>query len=90
MKLQNAIRFEGKASYVISVEGKISEFLSQQLEPLNMEEVADGDHVITKLTFMIKDQTELAGVLNNLYEKHLVIVSMEAINKNDKNKKKEN
>ena len=90
MKLQKPIRFSGKAFYVIAVEGKISESLSQQLESLNMEEVADGDHVITKLTFMIKDQTELAGVLNNLYEKHLVIVSMEVYNKNDKNKKKEN
>jgi hypothetical protein len=74
------IEFAGPATYRIVVQGTLSERWSDRLAGLAITTTARGDaapHTI--LAGPIRDQAELAGVLDALYELHLPILGVERV-----------
>lgn len=74
------IKFNGQASYVIKVKGKLSDRWNSSFEGLTKEVVGDTEGIyITTLKGKVKDQSELSGILNSLYSLHLPVIQVECI-----------
>ena len=68
------------ATYHIEVEGFLEASCSDSLAGLHISTRKRADQsTVTQLTGRIKDQAELAGVLNSLYELHLPILLVKNI-----------
>jgi len=66
------------ATYRIEVQGNLAESWSGRLSGMRIETSSRGDQKsITTLTGRVRDQAELAGVLNSLYEMHFPILSVD-------------
>ena len=66
------------ATYSIKVQGYLDESKSDFLGGMTITATSQEDQgVVTTLVGRIRDQAELAGVLNTLYEFHLPILSVE-------------
>jgi hypothetical protein len=67
-----------QATYRIEVEGHLDESWSERLAGMRITSHKREDQTtLTTLTGRMRDQAELAGVLNSLYELHLPILSVE-------------
>lgn len=76
-----AIPFDCPATYQISVQGRIQPTWSDRLQAMKISEVMlDTDALGTALEGELSDQAALAGVLNTLYEMHLVLLSVKRVN----------
>jgi hypothetical protein len=65
------------ASYLIEVEGHLDESWSDRLGGLRVKTRQRADQsTVTTLTGRVRDQAELTGVLNSLYELHLPILAV--------------
>ncbi len=74
------IEFAGPATYRIIVQGALSEDWSERLAGLAITSTRRGDAAPhTTLVGPIRDQAQLAGVLDALYELHLPILKVEQI-----------
>lgn len=72
------------ATYLIEVEGHLDESWSDRLGGLRIRSCERADEsIVTILTGRVRDQAELAGVLNRLYELHLPILSVKNLNENN-------
>ena len=73
--------FDSPGNYRIRVLGFLDESLSERLCGLRIRHCSlkDHDRPVTELVGQVRDQAELAGLLNNLYELHLTIRSVEYI-----------
>ncbi len=68
------------ATYLIEVEGALDESWSDRLGGMRIKTSKRADEsTVTTLSGRIKDQAELAGVLNSLYELHLPILKVEVL-----------
>jgi len=68
------------ATYRIEVEGALDESWSDRLGGMGITSRKRADQTtVTTLTGRMRDQAELAGILNSLYELHLPILSVENI-----------
>ena len=68
------------AVYRIDVKGRLDESWSDRLGGMTIKTNNCGDEAhVTTLTGPMRDQAELMGVLNSLYELHLPIVSVEVM-----------
>ena len=68
------------ATYLIEVEGDLDESWSDRLGGLRIRSRQRADEsTVTTLSGRIKDQAELAGVLNRLYELHLPILNVKFV-----------
>ena len=66
------------ATYRIKVEGKLNESWSDRLGGMRITAHEREDQpTVTTLIGQLRDQGELTGVLNSLYELHLPILSVE-------------
>ncbi len=74
------IKFGGKATYKIRVQGKLDTSWSDSLGGLDIEteQISDNQFMST-LTGLIADQAALSGILNTLYELHLPVISVKCI-----------
>lgn len=43
----------------------------------------EGDHPVTVLEGKVKDQAELSGILNTLYDQQLSLLSVKCLDKSD-------
>ena len=69
-----------EATYRIKVQGYLDESRSEYLSGMAITSSSQGDQgVVTILVGRLRDQAELAGVLNTLYELHLPILSVECL-----------
>jgi hypothetical protein len=69
-----------QATYRIKVQGYLDETRSDFLGGMTITTASQGDKgVVSTLVGRLKDQAELAGVLNTLYEFHLPILSVECL-----------
>ncbi len=69
------------ATYHIEVEGHLDESWYDRLGGMLIKTRQRADQsTVTTLTGRLKDQAELAGVLNSLYELHLPILKVEVAN----------
>ena len=73
--------FTRPGNYHIRVQGYLDESWSERLAGLA---ITSGKRVdqkpVTALFGQVRDQAELAGVLNTLYELHLTLLSVEYLN----------
>ena len=80
MKKNSPLKFGSESLYRLKIQGKISDSWNDQIGPLKItqEVIKDGVH-ITTLIFNTRDQAELLGILNIIYEKHLPILDLSRI-----------
>ncbi len=72
------------ATYRITVEGHLDESWSDRIGNMRITTSTRADKTtVTTLVGRTRDQAELTGVLNTLYELHLPILSVENIIEND-------
>ncbi len=74
------VKFEGPATYRITVRGFLRETKSDILAGMRITSESRGDQKpVSTLIGRLVDQAELSGVLNTLYEMHLSILSVEVL-----------
>ena len=72
------ISFDRPAIYRIAVKGRIDQLWSEDLGGMDIRvEAQEDEPVITILTGQVRDQAELMGILNSLYELHMTVLSVE-------------
>jgi len=71
--------FDRPGNYRIRVLGILDESWSERLAGLRIRQFERQDHEkpVTELVGKIRDQAELSGLLNTLYELHLTLLSVE-------------
>jgi hypothetical protein len=73
--------FDRSGNYRIRVQGFLDESWSERLGGMSISTSSLKDQgSITALVGIVRDQAELAGVLNTLYELHLTLLSVEFLN----------
>ena len=73
--------FDKNREYRIRVQGSLDESWSNRLGGMRIITNIQADQEpVTILTGSLRDQAELSGVLNTLYELHLTLLSVEAVN----------
>ena len=73
----NRVRFEKPGTYEIVVQGILQQSWSDRLSGMQITtENPDGEAPITTLIGHLRDQTQLNGVLNSIYDMHLPILSV--------------
>jgi hypothetical protein len=72
--------FDRPGKYRICVQGFLDETWSERMAGMNITASIQGSQgQVTMLVGQLKDQSELAGVLNTLYELHLPLLSVELL-----------
>ena len=70
--------FEGPGCYRIVISGYLHERITDRLGFMRITERREGEkEQETTLEGVVRDQADLSGVLNTLYEMHLPLVSVE-------------
>ncbi len=78
---RETIYFDHPATYRIIVQGRIAPELSDRLEGMSIRVgPPEKNNPITTLEGELSDQAALAGVLNTIYELHLLVLSVECLN----------
>ena len=73
--------FDRPGTYRIRVIGYLDESWSDRFAGLHITESSPKDQgPVTSLVGQLRDQAELAGVLDTLYELHLALLSVEYLN----------
>ena len=74
--------FSRPGNYRIRVLGSLDESWSERLSGLRITACSpkDQEGPVTELCGKVRDQAELAGLLNSLYELHLTLASVEMLN----------
>jgi len=74
--------FDRPGNYRIRVLGYLDKSFSERLGGLRIKACnqKDQDGPVTELVGKVRDQAELAGLLNSLYELHLTLASVEMLN----------
>ena len=73
--------FDRPGKYRICVLGYLDESWSERLGGLRITTSTRGDQKsVTVLEGLMRDQAELAGVLNTIYQRHLTLMSVECLN----------
>ena len=74
--------FDKSGNYRIRVQGVLDETWSDRMGGLRITagSFKDQEKPVTELVGQVRDQAELSGVLNTLYEMHLTLLSVEYLN----------
>jgi hypothetical protein len=74
--------FDRPGNYRIRVQGFLDESWSERLGGLRISacSLKDQEGLVTELVGQVRDQAELTGVLNALYQRHLTLLSVEHLN----------
>jgi hypothetical protein len=73
--------FDRPGNYRIRFEGYLEKKWSVRLGGMSLTTSKTGDHKsVSVLEGPIRDQAELVGVLNALYDRHLTLLSVECLN----------
>jgi hypothetical protein len=74
------ISIETPATYRIRVKGNLDDTWSERLAGMDiMSKSTEDNESISTLVGTLVDQAELVGVLNNLYELHLPLLTVEVL-----------
>jgi hypothetical protein len=75
------LKMEDSATYVIRVQGCLEEVWSDRLANMTITmDLSDQQIPVSLLQGRIRDQAELVGVVNGLYQMRVPILSMEMVN----------
>jgi hypothetical protein len=78
---RKSFTFDRSGNYRIRVQGFLDESWSERLGGLRISTSSLKDQgPVTTLTGQVRDQAELAGVLDTLYELHLSLLLVEYLN----------
>jgi hypothetical protein len=78
---EKRIKLWTPATYRIEVEGHLDASLSDRLAGMKITSRERADQTtVSTLLGRIRDQAELSGVLNSLYDLHLSILKVEMVN----------
>ncbi len=80
MQMHRNIQFSGSARYIIRIDGILDESCKDILMNFLIKEPVLTFHSnVTTLDVLIKDQAALSGLLNELYNHHCIILSIQQI-----------
>ena len=80
----NHLKLWTPATYRIEVEGVLEKIWADSLAGMRISSRKRADQsTVTTLTGRLRDQAELSGVLNGLYELHLPILSVEILSEDN-------
>jgi hypothetical protein len=81
-KFRRSYSFDKPRDYRIRVRGIINETWSEKLGGLRITagRFRNQEKPVTELVGQVRDQAELSGVLNALYELHMTLLSVEYLN----------
>lgn len=72
--------FSSPGLYKIEVLGRLDPSWSDRMAGMQITETADKDqHPVTQLVGHLRDQTQLSGILNSLYDLHFPILLVKKI-----------
>lgn len=75
---KNSKKITMPAAYRIEIQGHLDRKWSERLSGMDIEPQQKDDEVTTTiLKGRVRDQAELSGILNTLYEMHLVLLKVE-------------
>ena len=78
---KKSFTFDRPGKYRIRVQGFLHESLSERLGGLRITTSSLMDQgPVTVLVGQVRDQAELTGVLNALYQRHLTLLAVERLN----------
>ena len=81
LDIATSLKFTSPAKYQILVKGFLDESWSERLNGLTIVNMNhDSGLPVTKLHGQIRDQAELLGILNNIYEMHMPLISLSLTN----------
>ena len=72
--------FDKAAIYRIEVLGKISKDYFDRFPGMSLKHIDSGEKTITILSGKLPDQAALSGVMNELYDIHMSVLSVEKMN----------
>ncbi|NOQ78555.1 MAG: hypothetical protein GQ546_04060 [Gammaproteobacteria bacterium] len=79
-KQMDQLTLSTSVNYQITVQGWLDDSWSERLSGMHIEvKIPENKVPVAILDGTLKDQAELLGVLNSLYELHLPIISVELI-----------
>jgi hypothetical protein len=77
---RKSFTFGGPAVYRIIVQGHLDETMADRLGGMSVEATNEGAQgPVTTLTGHLRDQAELNGVLNTIYNLHLAVLSVQCV-----------
>lgn len=80
------IKIWAPATYHIEVDGAVGKGLADCFGDMRITTRARKDNsIVSALVGRVRDQAELSGLLNSLYENHLAILSVELLEDEDGN-----
>ena len=72
------VPFDGPATYRIVVKGRVDQLWSEDLGGMDIRIQDQEDQpAITILSGQVRDQAELMGIMNSLYELHMTVLTVE-------------
>jgi hypothetical protein len=81
----NNFQFSKPAIYKIRVQGELNDHFSRRLGGMQITiERKNGRYPVSVLIGKLSDQAALSGILNTLYEMHLTVLSVQALEEMDK------
>ena len=81
---KDRVNFEKPGTYKVVVQGILGEEWSDRLSGMRLtKNHPEGEAPATTLIGHLRDQTQLIGVLNSLYDLHLPILSVEHIGREE-------
>ena len=79
--LKKRLKIEDPTTYKICVQGCLEDVWSDRLANMAISmDLSNKDSPVSTLTGKVRDQAELVGVLNGLYELRMPLLYMEIIN----------
>lgn len=84
--MKNKVDFDIPANYIIVVQGLLRPDWFDRFGSMRITIRSQADEPFTTLQGKVSDQTELAGILNTLYELHMPLISVQLLNKKEKPK----
>ena len=77
MTAEQLIRFDSPVFYHITVQGKLNEDILEMIRADEHHVQFEGEKMITSLRVYVKDQAQLTGILNALYDMRHPILRVE-------------
>lgn len=85
--LGNPLTIESPGNYQIEVQGVLSGDWSDRLAGMSIQTgISQSGASITTLSGYLRDQAQLSGILNSLYELHLPILSVALLAEDEEGK----
>lgn len=84
LNIADGLKFTSPATYRILIKGYLDESWSERLNGMTVVNMnCDSGVPLTKLYGLVCDQSELLGILNNIYEMHLPLISLSLANSDE-------